>query len=162
MRKPANSPHAQILEDEEAAVVKQTRLLALSTGRAARFCYVTSETILNWIRSGELKAQRTAGGQYRIRIEDLREFMARNGMDTSLLEQEARIRRPYCWEFHCAIGTPAASAAPRICEDCLVRRAGTLNCWELHPLLPLTARRVLHCHECEYHRRFHDLALEPA
>ena len=150
----------QIFCDEEATV-KQTRLLALSTGRAARFCYVTSETILNWIRSGELNAQRTAGGQYRIPIEDLRDFMARNGMDTSLLEQEARIR-PYCWAFHREIGTPAASAEPRICEDCLVCRAGTLNCWELHPLLPLTARRVLHCHECEYYRRFHEPAPEPA
>jgi excisionase family DNA binding protein len=140
--------------------VRQTRLLAFSTGQAARFCYVTSETILNWIRSGELKAQRTAGGQYRIRIADLRQFMTRSGMDTSWLEQEAGIR-PYCWEFHCEIGSPVASAAPRICEDCLVHRAGTLNCWELHPLLPLTARRILHCHECEYHKRFHDLALDP-
>jgi excisionase family DNA binding protein len=143
----------EICGDEEAQVLKPNRVQALSTGQAARFCYVTSETILNWIRSGDLRAQRTAGGQYRVRIEDLREFMLENGMDTRLLEQEADIR-PYCWEFHCEIGTPAASAAPRICDGCLVHRSGTLNCWELHPLLPITARRVQHCRDCEYHRRF--------
>jgi len=144
----------KILGDEEAATLKQTKLLALSTGQAARFCYVTSETILNWIRSNELKAQRTAGGQYRIRVADLRQFMTENGMNTCLLEEENDIR-PYCWEFHCEICSPAASAAPRICEDCLVHRSGTLNCWELHPLLPLTARRVQHCRDCEYYKRFH-------
>jgi len=134
-------------------VLRQSKVLALSTGQAARFCFVTSETILNWIRSGALKAQRTAGGQFRIRAADLRRFMTESGMDTSLLEQEASVR-PYCWEFHCEIGSPAASAAPRICEECLVRRSGTLQCWELHPLLPLTARRVQRCRDCEYYRRY--------
>ena len=134
--------------------VKESRLLALSTGQAARYCYVTSDTILNWIRTNQLKAQRTAGGQFRILVADLRRFMTQTGMDTALLDQEADLRS-YCWAFHDEIGSPAGSAAPRVCEECLVRRSGTLNCWELHPLLPLTARRVERCGDCAYYARFH-------
>jgi excisionase family DNA binding protein len=127
---------------------------ALSSGQAARFCYVTSDTIVNWIRTGSLKAQRTAGGQYRICVTDLRAFMVAGGMSTALLDAEADIR-PYCWEFHCEVGSPSASSRAMGCEACLVRRSGTLNCWTLHGLLPVTARRVGQCEQCDYYRRFH-------
>ncbi len=127
---------------------------ALSSGQAARFCYVTSDTIVNWIRADSLKAQRTAGGQYRICVADLRAFMVANGMSTALLDAEADIR-PYCWEFHCEVGSPSASSGAMGCESCLVRRSGTLNCWTLHGLLPVTARRVEQCGQCEYYRRFY-------
>jgi len=132
---------------------KRAKARALSSGQAARFCYVTSETILNWIRSHRLTAQRTAGGQYRIPLEDLRAFMIENGMDTALLDVEKDIR-PYCWEFHCQITARYGSPSQELCEGCLVHRSGTLNCWELHGLLPLTARRFDTCLDCEYHRSF--------
>jgi excisionase family DNA binding protein len=128
-----------------------TKIQALSTGQAARYCYVTSETILNWIRSNRLKAQRTAGGQFRILLEDLRSFMTANGMSTGLLDAERGVR-PYCWEFHCEVTARYGSPSQGACEDCLVHRSGTLNCWELHGLLPVTRRRVIACHDCEYHR----------
>jgi len=126
---------------------------ALSTGQAARFCYVTSESILNWIRSKHLKAQRTAGGQYRIKVEDLRSFMVEKGMDTALLDAEKDVR-PYCWEFHCEVDALYGSPSNRVCENCLVHRSGTLHCWELHGLLPLTLRRFDRCVDCDYYRRF--------
>jgi excisionase family DNA binding protein len=123
---------------------------ALSTGQAARFCYVTSETILNWIRANRLKAQRTAGGQYRILLDELRVFMAENGMSTALLDAEKDVR-PYCWEFHC-LGLARSGAQSReICDACLVHRSGTLHCWELHGLLPVTRRRFDHCGDCDYY-----------
>ena len=73
--------------------------VAFSTGQAARYCFVTADTILNWINSGSLTAQRTVGGQYRIRSQDLLAFMRDHGMSTELLESEMGIR-PHCWEFH--------------------------------------------------------------
>ena len=66
--------------------------LAYTTGQAARFCYVTSDTILNWIHAGSLMAQRTAGGQYRIRREDLIAFMREHGMRTDVLEADRPVR----------------------------------------------------------------------
>lgn len=127
------------------------RVQALSTGQAARFCFVTPETILNWIRSNRLMAQRTAGGQYRVPLEGLRSFMIENGMDVALLDAE-RDMRPYCWEFHCQATSRYGSPSREVCEDCLVHRSGTLNCWELHGLLPVTRRRFDVCGDCGYYR----------
>jgi excisionase family DNA binding protein len=138
---------------QKAVKRSETQLGALSTGQAARYCYVTSETILNWIRSGGLHAQRTAGGQFRIRLQDLRAFMAEAGMSTALLDEEKDIR-PYCWEFHCEISARYGRPSREVCEGCLVHRSGTLNCWELHALLPLTARKNDRCSECEYFLRY--------
>ena len=126
---------------------------AFSTGDAARFCYVTSETIQNWIRSGRLSAQRTAGGQYRILAQNLRVFMEENGMDTSALDENEHIR-PDCWEFHAQLVARYGSFREEACATCLVRRSGTRNCWELHGLLPLTARRSARCEDCSYFQRF--------
>jgi excisionase family DNA binding protein len=132
---------------------KGERIRAFSTGRAARFCYVTPETILNWIRAGLLKAQRTAGGQYRIRIEDLRAFMVERGMETDQLDASQGLRS-HCWEARIQeVGQPRVPL-PEPCRDCLVRRSGTLNCWELAGLLPLTGRRAMRCAECEYYRTY--------
>jgi excisionase family DNA binding protein len=126
---------------------------AFSTGQAARFCYVTSETILNWIHAGLLKGQRTAGGQFRIRLEDLRRFMIESGMDTRLIDEEKDVR-PYCWEFHCQVGPRADGAGYEVCQRCLVRSSGTANCWQLRGLLPPGERRFDRCQTCDYHNRF--------
>jgi excisionase family DNA binding protein len=120
--------------------------LALSTGQAARYCYVTSYTIVNWIHTRALKAQKTAGGQYRIRLGDLRDFMRANDMRTDLLEEEKGIR-PYCWEFHCRPGEVVAA-----CEKCLVRRSGAENCYELRSVIPLSDCLFQECTSCEYYR----------
>ena len=126
--------------------MKRDRDLALSTGQAARYCYVTSYTIVNWIHTRRLKAQKTAGGQYRIRMGDLREFMRANDMRTDLLEEEQGIR-PYCWEFHCQPGAEVS-----VCDDCLVRRSGAENCYELRAVFPLSECLFHECTSCEYYR----------
>lgn len=130
---------------------RRAKTQALSTGQAARYCYVTSETIVNWIRANRLRAQRTAGGQFRILLADLRSFMVENGMSTGLLDAETGVR-PTCWEFRCEVTARYGSPAQEVCQDCLVRRSGTLNCWELHGLLPVTRRRFNACRDCDYHR----------
>jgi excisionase family DNA binding protein len=132
---------------------KLERRAAFSTGQAARYCFVTAETILNWIHAGEIRAQRTAGGQFRILLEDLRSFMQEKGMDTALLDEEKDVR-PYCWEYHCEISSHYGDTSREVCAGCLVRRSGTLNCWELHGLLPATRRRFARCQECGYYARW--------
>lgn len=123
---------------------------ALSTGQAARLCFVTPESILNWIRTKRLRAQRTAGGQYRIPVGDLRAFMLENGMDTGVLERETG-ERLTCWEFHGREAARFGLVSQEVCERCLVRRAAALHCWELHGLLPLTRRRFGACEDCAYY-----------
>ena len=41
----------------------------------AKLCGVVNQTAINWIRSNHLRAFNTPGGQYRVRPEDLVEFM---------------------------------------------------------------------------------------
>jgi excisionase family DNA binding protein len=122
---------------------------------------VTSETILNWIHSKRLKAQRTAGRQFRIPLEDLRAFMIENAMSTALLDAEKDIR-PYCWEFHCQVTAQYGHSSMGPCATCLVHRSGTLNCWELHGLLPVTRRRFDPCEKCEYHASWRRTSEEEA
>jgi len=43
--------------------------------QAAKFCSVSRVTFWRWVKSGKLKAYLTPGGQYRIRKEDLKEFI---------------------------------------------------------------------------------------
>ena len=119
---------------------------ALSTGQAARYCYVTSYTIVNWIRSGKLKAQKTAGGQYRIRVGELRDFMRETEMQTDLLDAEENIR-PYCWEFYCQLSEQLSA-----CDDCLVHRSGTERCYELRGEVPLSECLFHDCTNCEYYQ----------
>jgi len=47
-----------------------------STGKVARLLSVTPDTVLKWIKSGQLRARRTAGGHYRVAQRDLDSLMA--------------------------------------------------------------------------------------
>ena len=132
---------------------KRTVPQAFTTGQAARYCFVTSETILNWIRSHRLEAQRTAGGQYRIRFEALLQFMTENGMDTTALDADSGVRPP-CWEFHGRISDRFGSRPEGACSECLAYRSGALNCWELHGFLPVTGRRIDDCAQCPYAQEY--------
>jgi len=126
---------------------------ALTTGRAAHFCLVTSDTIGNWITAGRLLAQRTAGGQYRIRHDDLRAFMLAHGMRTDLLDCETG-HSPTCHEFWSA-RLPDRPAWPSgmagACVQCPVRRSGAVICHEVRPLLPGGTLHAPSCDDCLFH-----------
>jgi len=47
----------------------------LTTGAVARYCGVSSVTILRWIRKGHLPAFRLPEGHYRISRDDLSKFL---------------------------------------------------------------------------------------
>lgn len=48
---------------------------SLTTGEAARYCYVSQATIINWIKKGKLEAYTTPGGHYRILLSDFVSFL---------------------------------------------------------------------------------------
>lgn len=123
---------------------------ALSTGQAARHCLVSGATIANWIAAGRLPAQRTVGGQYRIRPSDLRAFMLAHGMSTELLDAELG-GAPFCWQYWAATLQPRpAGGVCTSCIDCPVRRSGAADCFEVRPLLSGGTLRALSCADCDY------------
>ena len=46
-----------------------------TTSEVARYCAVTNDGVLKWIKSGKLRAFSTPGGHYRVSSEDFREFL---------------------------------------------------------------------------------------
>ena len=125
--------------------------MGLTTGQAARYCLVSPDTIVKWIKAENLPAQRTIGGQFRIFIEDLRQFMIRNDMSTALLDVELDCR-PYCWE--CYLGAHKEAGIPDApCSECLVYRTKALNCYELRTVSPGQTWRYADCRDCPYYRK---------
>ncbi len=52
----------------------------LSTGEVARLCGATTASVNNWIKGNKIKAYNTPGGQYRILVKDLINFIRVNNM----------------------------------------------------------------------------------
>lgn len=115
----------------------------LTAGEAATFCLVSPPTILNWIRSGQLEAQRTVGGHYRIRRGELRRFMVSNRMSTEALDA---FLHPFCFEhFGTSEGSPQAA-----CEGCPVRTQRTHRCSETRDQSSYSGWLNPRCKECSY------------
>ena len=53
----------------------------ISTGDAARACGVSTQTIVNWIRQGRLRAATTGGGRFRVHVDSLIEFLKASGFE---------------------------------------------------------------------------------
>jgi excisionase family DNA binding protein len=52
----------------------------LGVSGIADYCEVGQGTVRRWVKQGELPAIRLAGGHYRIKALDFREFLRRHGM----------------------------------------------------------------------------------
>lgn len=122
---------------------------AVSTGKAARYCFVTPGAILNWISSGQLPAQRTIGGQNRILVSDLRAFMVSHGMSTTSLDLDIGHQAP-CWEYWQVRTRGALRPASTPCDDCPVFRSKALLCHEIRPHLPGGTLRAPACSTCDF------------
>ncbi len=59
------------------------KTIVYSALEVANICGVVNQTAINWIRNGYLKAFSTPGGQYRIYLEDLIDFMKCRNMKIS-------------------------------------------------------------------------------
>lgn len=145
----SKKPHPQLLK----GVSRPPRGGGLSTGKAAEYCLVTGDTILNWIRSDKLPAQRTAGGQYRVRLADLRRFMVELGMSVDELDRDfGVVPSGYCWEFH-RTRTSRCASDQGACDACIVRQALARNCYELRKHADhLRIHCERECSECDYCR----------
>ena len=53
----------------------------ISTGDAARACGVSTQTIVNWIRQGRLRAATTGGGRFRVHVDSLVAFLKTSGFE---------------------------------------------------------------------------------
>lgn len=131
---------------------KRKQVTALTTGQAARYCFVTPDTILNWINAGIIDAQQTAGGRYRILVKDLRRFMHDRQMSTEALDADLS-ERPYCWQFH---GSNPKHHRGELgsCKTCIIHKSQTFNCYVLKGFLPMLHCSIEDCQECEYYKRY--------
>ncbi len=57
-----------------------SRTVVYSALEVANICGVVNQTAINWIRNGYLKAFSTPGGQYRVYLDDLVDFMNKRKM----------------------------------------------------------------------------------
>ncbi len=126
--------------------------MGLTTGQAARYCLVSPDTIVKWIKAENLSAQRTIGGQFRIFVDDLRQFMIRNEMSTALLDEELD-GRPYCWECHHSPHKEASPPGPP-CSECPAYRTRALNCFELRAIRTEGGWARDRCEDCAYFRKW--------
>jgi len=65
-----------------------------TTSEVARYCAVTNDGVLKWIKSGKLRAFSTPGGHYRVSAEDFRAFLEKYDIpiDESFFKNDQRRR----------------------------------------------------------------------
>jgi excisionase family DNA binding protein len=119
----------------------------ITTGEAAAIFDVDSDSILRWIKSGEIPAIRTPGGHYRI---NRNVFLTKMIKDTAINEKdETRSTLSYCWENNSESGIILDE-----CKDCIVYKSQAIKCYELCNLPVSIGHAKLFCSEsckdCQY------------
>lgn len=128
----------------------------LTTGQAAKLLSVTPDTVLKWIKGGQLPANQTAGGHYRIRPQDLNRLRGHQVLHGRRRGRTAVVRSSfeYCWEYNSKDGVQLPE-----CKDCIVFRTRAYRCYEVLKLAPGTGHAQIFCREtcekCDYFRRVH-------
>jgi len=128
----------------------------LTTGRAARLCSVTPDTVLKWIKNGRLPANRTAGGHYRVEERDVLAVLShRNGKEPGTQEVTTLCGRPMrCWEY-------MNHGPGDACKDCVAYRVHAAWCFQLANVVRGIGHEKRYCsglcQECPYYRRVHGL-----
>ena len=129
----------------------------LSTGQAAKVCSVTPDTILKWIRSGRLPAQRTAGGHHRVNRRDLKQILraGRAPLEARRREDDEGSFR-FCWEHKGDGGLLEG------CQECVVYALRAQRCYEVVKLHPEVGHAKLFCkgscEDCDYYKEVHEQA----
>ena len=119
----------------------------LTTGEAAAIFDVDPDTVLRWIKSGEIPAIRTPGGHYRI---NRNVFLTKMITDNTILEKnETCSALPYCWEHNSESGIMRDA-----CKECIVYKSRARRCYELSNLPDPIGHAKLFCSEsckdCQY------------
>ena len=119
----------------------------ISTGEAADIFDVDPDTVLRWIKSGEIPAIPTPGGHYRINRNVFLTMMIENTATKD--EDEIQSVLPYCWEFNSVSGR-----IRKACKDCIVYKSRASRCYELSTLpVPIGHAKLFcseSCTDCQY------------
>lgn len=119
----------------------------LSTGEAAALFDVDPETILRWIKLGDIPAIRTPGGHYRIH---------KNVFLSKLLKSEGETQsdNSYCWEYYSDSGKIAEE-----CKKCIAFESRAKRCYVLSKIETQIGHSKLYCsntcEECNYYNVCH-------
>lgn len=137
----------------EPGMKDRTELPVVTTGKAARLCGVTPDTILRWIKSGRLTAQRTAGGHHRILLSDLEPLIPdRHSAEARPLSGEVE----HCWEHMNPEGDIVEA-----CRECVVYQSRARWCFRLARIHSEIGHShtycVSSCEECPYYRHISKL-----
>ena len=124
----------------------------LTTGEAAGLCSVKPDTVLKWIKKGQLRAARTAGGHHRIQYRDLRSFLRAHRAAGEGQPEETSAPAVRCWEFFSDQGVVRDA-----CEQCVVYRVRAALCFEMLGLGGEVGHAKVFCQNscenCAYYRR---------
>jgi excisionase family DNA binding protein len=122
----------------------------ITTGEAAAIFDVEPDTVLRWIKSGDIPAISTPGGHYRI---NRNVFLTKMIKDTSP-QKENVTQSPlsYCWEYNSQAGKIRDE-----CKDCIVYKSKASKCYELCNLPVSIGHAKLFCskscNDCSYFQR---------
>jgi len=117
----------------------------ISTGQAAKFCSVTPDTILKWIKNNKLQAVKTAGGHFRVSKENLKPYMVKTDENKPTPAKQIH----YCWEYHAQNGKIVEN-----CRECVIFKLKAEKCF----LIAGAGKDKGHaqtfckesCYECEF------------
>jgi excisionase family DNA binding protein len=121
----------------------------VSTGQAAELCSVTADTVLKWIKSGRISANRTPGGHYRINRETLQHIIEQDESSNESVNNQRSFQ--FCWEFYRSSG-----GSTQECAKCIAYRSRAMRCYEMIKLPAESGHARMFCkgscEECEYFR----------
>jgi len=135
---------------------------AFTTSDIARACNHTRETVKRWLEKGEIKGYRVgASGHWRVLAEDLALFLKNNnipfpapeeiGVDLKALTGIGNLPT-FCWEFY-KNKMDEHIRPDRSCEDCLVYKTKSINCYALRK--EVGHKKIYCAHSCEDCTYFH-------
>jgi len=119
----------------------------ITTGEAAAIFDIAPDTVLRWIKSGDIPAIRTPGGHCRI---NRNVFLTKMIKDTTINEKdETQSPLSYCWENNSQAGKVRDE-----CKDCIAYKSQASKCYELCNLPASIGHAKLFCSEscndCQY------------
>ena len=129
---------------------------AFTTSDIAQFCNHSRETVKRWVEKGEIKGYRVGtSGHWRVLPKDLALFLKHNnipfpdpgeiGVDLkALIDME--LKPTFCWEFY-KDKTDNHIRPDRRCEDCLVYKSKSINCYALRE--GVGHKKIYCAHSCE-------------
>ena len=128
----------------------------VSTGKAAKICGVTADTVLKWIKKGAISAVRTPGGHYRIKTDSLSPYIAEHDLVTPRVHDGAAGKSSFCWEYHAQNGDLRQD-----CRNCMVFKAKAERCYLLAGKGEIVERGAISCAEncfnCEFYKYINKL-----